>query len=193
MSCLVILVLLLAVVAAVYGLVRGGSLEGLARTQFRFVWVLLAGLLIQVTFDIWDPEWLSETGDIMILLGTNVAVATFLALNRQLPGMWLAAAGLLLNVLVIGANGAMPVSMEAADFAGLSDQPSWGMKHEALNDATLLPWIADVIPVPGLKMILSVGDVVLAAGIGWLVYKRTLEEEEPTQDRDAVRPRATSG
>ena len=192
MASLVILVLLLAVVAAVYGLVRGGSLESLARTDFRFVWVLFAGLFVQVAFDLWDPDWLSETGDLVVLLTTHVAVAAFLALNRHLPGMWLAAGGLLLNVLVIGVNGGMPVSLEAAEVAGISDFSAWGIKHEPLTDDTLLPWIADVIPVPGFKKLISIGDVVLAAGIGWLVYRRTLEVE-PNEDRDEVRPRATSG
>ena len=175
----VIFVLGIAVVAAVYALAMGGSLETLAATQFRFVWLLAAGLVVQVGFGMWDPPWLSETGDLAVILGSNVLVAAFLGLNRRLPGMWLAASGLLLNVLVIGVNGAMPVSAEAAERAGFSDganlgeSADFGIKHEPLGPETALPWIADVIPIPGLKLLLSAGDVVLAAGIGWLVYRQT--------------------
>lgn len=188
----VILVLVVAGVAALYGLVRGGSLDALARTQFRFVWLLFSALLVQVAFDIWDPAWLSETGDLVVLLATNVAVAGFLALNWHLPGMFLAAGGLLLNVLVIALNGGMPVSLEAAEIAGLHDFSAWGIKHEPLGEATILPWIADVIPLPGLKQLLSIGDVVLAGGIAWLVYRRTLAED-PSEEQEPVTPAATSG
>ena len=172
------LVVPIAVVAALYGLVRGGSLEPLARTEFRVPWVLFAGLLGQVAFDLWDPDWLSETGDLVVLLVSNALVVVFLALNRHLPGMLLAAIGLVLNVVVITANGGMPVSREAAEIAGLEGElPNFGIKHELLGPDTIFPWIADVIPLPGLNALISVGDVVLAIGIGWLVYRRTLADE----------------
>ena len=176
-----IFILVIAVVAAVYGLVRGGSLDTLAATHFRFVWVLIAALVVQLGFDIWDPEWLTETGDLVVLLGSNVAVAVFMLLNRHLPGMWLAAVGLLLNALVIAANQAMPVSEHALEIAGLESMP-FGVKHEPLGGNTVLPWIADVIPLPGMKTILSVGDLFLAAGIGWLVYRRTIAEPERLEE-----------
>ncbi len=121
-----------------------------------------------------------------------IAVAAFLALNWHLPGMWLAALGFVLNVVVIAVNQGMPVSREAAEIAGFTDLPGWGIKHEPLDESTILPWIADVIPIPGLKKILSIGDVALAAGIGWLVYKRTVAEDA-VEEQDAISPEATSG
>ena len=179
-----ILVLAVVVVAALFGLILGGSLDSLAATKFRFLWLLFAALLIQVGFTMWDPEWLTEAGDLAVLLVTNSVVAAFLALNRRLPGMWVAAVGMALNVLVISANGAMPVSLTAAELAG-SDRPSeFGLKHEPLTDDSLLPWLADVIPLPGLSTLISAGDVVLAIGIGWLVYRRTVEEPEEPEEQE---------
>ena len=171
-------VLIVAVGAVLYGLAMGGSLEDLAETHFRFAWLLFAGLALQAGFGFWDPPWLSDTGALAIVLGSNLLVAAFLVLNRRLSGMWLAAAGLLLNVLVIGVNGAMPVSMEAAERAGFGrvaevEGQDFGIKHEPLESGTLLPWIGDVIPIPGLKLLLSVGDLVLAAGIARLAYRQT--------------------
>ncbi|MBW3594622.1 MAG: DUF5317 domain-containing protein [Actinobacteria bacterium] len=187
------LVVPIALVAALYGLVRGGSLEPLAQTQFRLLWILFAALVAQVGFDLWDPAWLSQTGDLVVLLTTNAAIVVFLAANRHLPGMLLAALGLLLNVIVISANAGMPVSQEAAEIAGLEGElTNLGIKHEVLGPDTVFPWLADVIPLPGLNALISVGDVVLAAGIGWLVYRRTLDEG-PNEDRDSATPAATSG
>lgn len=184
------MVLAVVVVAALFGLILGGSLDSLAATKFRFLWLLVAALVTQAGFTTLDPEWLSDAGDLSVLLVTNAAVALFLALNRRLPGMWVAAVGMALNVLVISANGAMPVSLEAADLAG-SDRPSgFGLKHEALTEDTLLPWLADVIPLPGLNTLISAGDVVLAAGIGWLVYRRTVDEPE---EQEGSSPAEASG
>lgn len=174
------MVLALAAVAGLYGLVRGGSLEGLAATQFRSVWLLAAGFIVQIGFSLWNPEWLTETGEVVVVVGSNALVALFLAMNLRLPGMLMAAAGLALNVLVIAANSAMPVSLEAADVAGIDHETSdFGIKHEPLHDDTLFPWIADVIPLPGLNTLISAGDILLAIGIAWLVYRRTIDVDEP--------------
>ena len=177
-----VVILPVAAVAALYGLVRGGSLEGLANTPFRFVWLLFAGLIAQVGVGIWDPPWLSETGELVVVLGSNAVVAVFLALNRHLPGMRLAALGLVLNIAVIAPNGAMPVSLDAAELAGKDAPTELGLKHEAMNDDTVFPWLGDVIPLPGMRTLLSVGDVVLAAGIAWLVYRRTVTASDEAEE-----------
>ena len=157
--------------AAVVALARGGSLDRLAETNFRFGPLLLLALIVQFGLDLWNPPWLSETGDLVVLLVTNLAVAIFLFVNRQLPGMLLAAAGMLLNVIVITANGGMPVSEQAAEIARMPITEI-GIKHELLTDQTRLPWIADVIPVPVIHRVISVGDIFLMSGIALLVYGR---------------------
>ena len=170
---------MIAGLAALYGLVRGGSLEGVASTRFRFVWLLFTGFVIQIGFTLWNPPWLTDSGELTVLLVSNGLVALFLAANLRLPGMLLAACGLVLNVVVIASNGAMPASLEAADVAGTDlEAADFGIKHEPLHDDTVFPWLGDVIPLPGLSTLISAGDVVLALGIGRLVYRRTLSEEE---------------
>src|SRR5688500_11804854 len=77
-------VLLVLVLAAVIALLRGGSFEGLARTEFRWLPVLFVALVTQVVFDYWDPEWLSDDGGLVVILVTNAAVAVFLARNWNL-------------------------------------------------------------------------------------------------------------
>ncbi|MGH2748363.1 MAG: DUF5317 domain-containing protein [Actinomycetota bacterium] len=184
-----IITLIVAVLAAGAGVLRGGSLTALADTRFRWVALLLTGLAVQVIYDIWRPEGLSDRGALMIVLASFAAVAGFLLINWRLPGMVLAGTGLALNVVAIAANGAMPVWDRAVDAAGLSTPSSeeFGVKHEPLTDDTVLPWITDVIPIPILETVISVGDVLLAAGIGWLVFARTVSR---SGDREVARRRA---
>jgi hypothetical protein len=168
------LALALAVVGGTLGTLRGGSLDSLSRTKLRWWGLLVLGLGLQLLFGYWQPAWLNRAAAVATVLSSNAAIAVFVWANRHLPGMLLVGAGLLLNVIVIAANGAMPVSPGASRIAhvprSLSDP---GIKHERLDSDTALPWLGDVIPVPRLGEVMSVGDVVLAVGLGVLVYTQT--------------------
>ena len=182
------LALVIALGAALIGVRRGGSLQALSNTRFRAPALVFVGLGLQLAFDLWSPEWLTKDMALALLLVSNTFVALFIALNQRLPGMLLIAVGLALNVAVIAANGAMPVSPEAAESSGATTSvDDTGGKHEALDEDTLLPWFADVIPVPGVRVVLSVGDLLLALGIGRLVYACT------TSARRGERSRTASG
>jgi Family of unknown function (DUF5317) len=163
------------VIALVAGLLRGGSLESLSQTRVRWVILLIEGLLVQLIFDIWDPAGLTSGGKLAVLLISNLSVLAFLLLNKEIPGMILIAFGLLLNTVVITANQAMPVSASAADTAGIEapTESTDDLKHELLDDDTTLGFLGDVIPVPGVGEVLSVGDIVLALGVGRVVYVQT--------------------
>lgn len=151
---------------------RGGSVRNLAETRFRGVWLLFAVLAVQLSFGIWDPEDIAPGLGLAIIVVSNGTIVGFLAANRRLPGTLTAAIGLTSNLLVMALNGAMPVSARAAELAGGAGPLEAGIKHEPLGPASELPWLADVIPVPGLHLVLSPGDIVLAAGIAVLVYRR---------------------
>lgn len=105
-----------------------------------------------------------------LLLASYAPVAVFVGINR----LWLVASGLVLNLIVVVANGGMPVSLVASRTAGLPDPRGtdvlWG-KHVVMDDATRLRALGDVIPVPipGFRQVISVGDVLVLAGIAWLV------------------------
>jgi hypothetical protein len=162
----------LAAVAIIGGL-RRGSIDRLAATRFRFLWLLWAGFAIQIGAQIWSPEWLTESWELAVLLVSNALVALFLISNFRLPGIALAGAGLTLNVLVIGLNGAMPVAESASEGAGIRRSlEQAGLKHELLDSDTLLPWLGDVLPIAFFREVLSVGDILLASGIAYLIYSR---------------------
>jgi len=166
--------LVVAIVAVVVALLQGGSLERLADTKFRAVPLLLLGLALQIVFGFWSPSWMTDGLGLAVLIVSNVLVLAWLIVNRSLPGLLIAAAGLLMNLVVISANGAMPVSADAVRTAGgetleISEE---GLKHEVLDDDTRLGFLGDIIPLPALG-IWSVGDLVLAAGLALLAYRQT--------------------
>lgn len=186
--------LVLAVVTGVAARLRGGSLTTLAETTFRWTPLLVAGLVFQIGFLYWDPEWLGERGGLVVVLASNAAVGVWLVANRRLPGLLLAGAGMALNVLVIAVNGAMPVLEASAERAGVAASLEESTaKHERLGDDTVLPWLADVIPVPPFKEVLSVGDVVLALGLCRVVDARMTAGKRPRHSATEGGSRSASG
>lgn len=196
------LALLAAIVAALAALARGGSLEHLAATRFSSVPLLIAALLVQVGFRLWEPAWLTPGWQLAVTVGSMGVVAIFLALNRSHPGMLIAGIGLALNVVVIAANGAMPVSPEAARTAGLdpAELDEAGLKHERMTSETSLPWLGDVIPLPRSGLVVSGGDLLLALGFAALTYRRTLKPPprprnrlEEEEEEEGTRAGSTGG
>lgn len=180
-----------AVVAATVALLRGGSLKALADTQFEWLWLLFAGLALQLGAQIWAPDWLEGGAGTAVIIGSNLLVVAFLLLNRGLPGLALIGVGLAMNVIVIAANWAMPVSASASRTAGIDPPPPGiaDVEHELLTDDTKLPWLADAIAIPRTYEVFSVGDVVLALGVGHLIYRRATWNKRP---RRAARGTAAS-
>ena len=182
-------VLIIAVLVAAVALMRGGSLESLAATRAQWLWLVWVALLIQGTL-ILEPSWLSDAGALAVLITTNLAIILFMVLNRTLPGMLIAAVGLLLNLVVISANGAMPVSDRVLGMADIDESAldSAGLKHERMTDDTALPWLGDVVPITPLREIWSLGDFVLAAGIGYFMWARTLAGRKRARHRTRGTP-----
>ncbi len=172
----VLLALLLAALAGIVAMFRGGSLQRVAETRFSWVWLLFAGFGLQLGFQIWNPEWLTDGWKLTITLLSISGVLAFLVLNRNLAGTLIAALGLTLNVAVISLNGAMPVSLEAVERAGLdpAELSEPGIKHEILDRNTVAPFLGDVLALPLLNQILSVGDIFLAVGFARVVYVRAM-------------------
>jgi hypothetical protein len=172
-----IAVVLLGAIAV--GKVRGGSLRRLAMLRLPHTGLVIAAAVLAAIGQYGgrlglpaQPAYVACT-----LLSVGLA-ATFVIANRHVVGVPLIALGFALNAAVIVANGAMPVSQRAADFAGVgTDAAADGSdaRHELMTPHTRLRPLADVIPLhlPGrlgrASNVYSAGDVVLAAGIGLLV------------------------
>lgn len=128
--------------------------------KLRWVPLLLAGAGIQLVLG-WAsvPPWL--------LLAAMAAIGAFLVVNHTQPGFMLAAAGVVLNLAVMIPNGAMPVSASVVNTRG-GAIATGDLRHSVADDGTVLAWLGDTIPVG--RLVLSVGDVLLFAGMAWFAF-----------------------
>lgn len=177
-------VLLLAVVVAY---ARGGRLVRLVEAPLRWSWLLFLGLLLQMAVDLGVARGVTDAlwPGAVLLFASQAMVLTWVLRNWHLSGMALVGAGLLLNMVVVTANGAMPVDPEAILALGGDPAALQPGKHTLMTSETRLPWLADVWPLPPLRSIISVGDVVLAAGL--LPLTHALMTHRPAEERRTQR------
>lgn len=158
------LLLLLALVLGVaVSLFRRGSLEALGRIRVYRGWLFGAALAAlvagRVVAGLYAGSWIAAT----------VLFALFAAANHRLPGLGLVLVGVALNTAVIVANGGqMPVSLAAADRAGVSEHSITSSPFLSPADSsTVLRPAGDVIPlaVPRFAGVVSPGDVFVASGV----------------------------
>jgi hypothetical protein len=166
--------------ALVVGLIRGGSLRRIADLSLRWGWMALLALAIQL-FSVYlptglqrgppNPRWWLLTFSYLLL---------FLVVwgNRSLSGMVIVGLGLLLNFVVIMANGGlMPITPQALRRAGHVDlAPSLesGALVRSTKDIVLTReetrlWILSdifVLPPPlPIASAFSWGDLLIALGV----------------------------
>lgn len=118
-----------------------------------------------------------------VLVGSLLLLLIFAWANRRHRSFWWLGFGLLLNLLVISANGGlMPISPETVERLGISAPPTgWILGQRLgyskdillLEEETYLPWLTDrfVAPAwwPG-QVAFSIGDVFIAIGAFWLLF-----------------------
>jgi hypothetical protein len=188
---------LILVLALVVGRVVGGRVSALGELRMRGGAWLVVALLAQVVGSI--AASMNRSAYAAGLVVSAALAAYFAFRNRHLAGVPLAAAGLLLNALVVALNGAMPVSQHAAARAGVTSRQlalAADPRHEAMGPGTRLAFLGAVVPVPlpGHREVDSAGDVLLAAGIALLVVSgmgggrpgRRGYFHEPTRDSSTV-------
>lgn len=163
------LVLAVLVAALLLGWASGGSLERLGELPLRARTLVVLALLAQVA-----GALVGGRAYPVGLAVSAVLALGFLARNRGARGTGLVGLGVAANALVVCLNGAMPVSLDATDRAGVGTGAivaGLDPRHELQDDRTRLPLLGDVVPVPlpRLPQAVSPGDVLVAAGLGQLV------------------------
>lgn len=173
------LVTIALVLAAAFGVALGGRPSALARVPLAGWGLLAAAASCQVGGSLvaraQDSSGAYEVGSVAAVL----LIVGFLVRNSALPGVPLVALGLLLNVVAVAVNGAMPVSRWAAARAGVDlSHIAAGLdaRHQVAGASTTLRPLTDVVPVPvpGFREVLSPGDLLVAAGLGLLLVTALL-------------------
>ena len=180
--------LFFAVIAAalVIAVLIGGDVRRLSQLRLRHLELLLAAFAVKIS---------------VALLGTTHALAAINAarplnvigavlllavvwFNWRIPGAIIFGAGLMLNLIVIGAfGGRMPVLLPgdidpnspvlAALKGGLDPL------HVALQQPQGLWFLGDVFAIPGIgghASLVSIGDLLMAAGVAWLIIRCSRRE-----------------
>ncbi|HUH07231.1 MAG TPA: DUF5317 domain-containing protein [Egibacteraceae bacterium] len=163
------LVLLTVVAAMAIGYVVGGRLANMASVSLRGTWLLAVAVAAQGILAAVSGAGgpVTSVGP-ALLLTSHAALLGFMWRNRWLPGMPLIFIGIVMNIAVIAANGAMPVSREA--ILAISPDAAFDPgKHRILEDGDRLTFLADLYPVRPIRAVISLGDVLLAVGAAQLV------------------------
>jgi hypothetical protein len=162
-------------IAAVVVVVTKGSFHRLASIKLHAVWLLLVALAIQVVLEFVDfPEDRIDDLGLAILLGSYALILGFCFLNRRTSGMLVIALGVGLNVLVIALNGGMPTKDDVEERNGREVRVpiERTVKHKPRTDDDRLPFLGDVITLPGLpNQQFSAGDIVIGIGVVYLCFE----------------------
>lgn len=167
--------LLLGILA---GYLRGGRLRNLEKLDIRAGGVVLGALVVQILVPpLVRRLHLPDQVALWFWLATFLVLIGALLANRDRLPLLVAAVGVGLNFLVILLNGGMPVSRWAMEVVSASSRSgtealATDPLYHVASAGTRLLFLADTIPVPWpalLRGIASVGDIVLMAGVLWLV------------------------
>ncbi len=165
-------VLLLYSIAAglILGRLLGGRLQNLEHVRFIWWQLALAGLAVQLLLFA-DPiqQRVGEEGPFIYVVST-VAVLIALLRNLRLPGLAVIAAGAVLNLIPILANGGyMPSSPEIwRELTGVAAVPvDYYSNIRLIGPETWFPFLGDIFlfprPLP-MATAFSLGDAVIAVG-----------------------------
>ena len=154
----------------VAGFLARGSIDGLSELRLRWAWLAVAGLLVQAfLFSDTGFELAGSAAPAIYVLSTAAVLVTVLV-NLRLAGMPVVALGSLSNLAAIVTNGgSMPADPGALAIAGL---PVEDHNNSVVVAEPALRFLTDIFAIPaGLPFanVFSVGDVLIAIGIVWLI------------------------
>lgn len=193
------MILLSAVVAgAVLAHLRGGRPGRLAGVEFRWGWVAIVAFLLQlVVVRLVEADALG-VGLHLLSYGLLFLV---IGANWRWWGVRTVALGLLLNFIVIVANGGYMPIMPQAVLQGKGEavaqqvrpgQRLAGSKDIVLTEESTRLWVlSDILVIPGpqpVRGVFSLGDIVVALGAFWLPQELLLTKKCSSISR-AARPR----
>jgi hypothetical protein len=166
------LLIVAAVLGFVIGVVARGDVRRLGDLRLRWPVVVLVALAIK-ELGVWGPLAGSRVwAPVLYSVSLAVLIAWAVWHVRRLPGVWLAALGMAMNLAVVLANGGhMPVAPDLAH-RGPSQLVEQGYLGQYVLEGpgTRLAYLDDRIQLPGvlgtlLPQAYSLGDLVMSAGL----------------------------
>lgn len=184
--------------ALIVGALAGGGVPRLAELRLRWVWLLLLALGLRLAAT-WGGREMGLIGGPAVgtaIIGGYALIFVWLSLNWRVPGLQVASVGIAANGLAVVLHGGqMPIwsgAFLAAGFtaADLASDPF----HFVLQTDTVAGFVAagglfgDVIPIPLpiVRDVVSIGDLVLAIGIFWAIVYSMTRPEAPGRETRAV-------
>ncbi|MCU1346215.1 MAG: hypothetical protein JWL70_2481 [Acidimicrobiia bacterium] len=165
------LILPVLVLCAGINLARGRSAFALGTIPWRYPAIVLACVAAQVA-----AVYLSGPPRVVAVVASHAIVTAWLCFQVRVlrAGVRLAVAvlafGAFLNLIPIVAHGSMPVSTSAVRALHLNrsvdiSEGHYG-KHVAAKGTDPTTWLGDVIPLRPVRAVISLGDILMALGIG---------------------------
>ena len=164
-------------VALVVVIVTRGDLREIVRLRVSGVWLLLAGLAIQIALEFIEFDRAqAETVGYGLLMVSYALILAFCFANLNIRGFGVIAVGIGLNALVIGLNQGMPTVAIGNDAQGnrIEKPVEQTVKHRPEGDDDLLGFLGDRILLPEpFDTVVSFGDLIMAVRICELAYTGT--------------------
>jgi hypothetical protein len=165
------------VIAAAGGLIAGtllgGSLANLERLTLRLAWLVVLALALQIVAFSPLGAHFSSTVVVGLHLLSYALLLTCVAANLRRPPVMVFGLGVLSNTFAIVLNhGYMPASRAALRLSGLPVSSAPHNNSELAGAGTHLTFLGDIFALPHgvpLANIFSVGDILIAVGLAWLI------------------------
>jgi hypothetical protein len=168
----VLLTVAALLVGTAFGLATGGKLRYAARRRIHWWPLIAAGFGLEVAAD----RWLSGAPGYLALVAGPVCLLVWAARNAAVAGMGLVALGVAANLGVISVDRGMPVERSALVSAGIAPPRAVvisvsGHRHHVVRPGDHLRFLDDRIPLAVAHEVVSVGDLILAAGMAVVVVQ----------------------
>ena len=171
--------------ALIVGALAGGSFPRLGELKLRWSWLLAAALGLRLLVLVSEETGFADALPAgWFYVGAYLLVFVWLCGNWRVPGLQIASVGIGANMVAVLINGGqMPIWSAAFFSAGFTEADIVNDPfHFLLRTDTVAGFVAagglfgDVIPIPipYIRDVVSIGDVLLALGIFWaIVYSMT--------------------
>lgn len=184
-------------IALIVGALAGGGIPRLAELKLRWSSLLFVALALRVAVPLTrEYDFAADIPVGWAYIAAYGLIIVWLWRNWRVPGLQVAAVGVGANLVAVLANGGqMPIwpgAFETAGFtaADIADDPF----HILLQADSVASFVAsggllgDVVPlpVPYIRDVVSLGDLLLAMGIFWAIVAAMTRPEAPVRGGMAV-------